>query len=785
MRTSAQPYRLPEFYLPHPAGLNPHLERTREHSRRWSRDMGILGDPRDGTGREVWSEEDYDAHDYALLTASIHPESPGPVLDLVNDWYVWVFYFDDHFLETFKRTRDAAGARAYLDRLPRFMPRERGAPVPEPTNAVERGLADLWARTAPLMSDAWLERFSESTLALLRESLWELSNISDGRVPNPVDYIAMRRKVGGAPWSADLTELAVGAEVPARVAGTRPLRVLKDTFSDAVHLRNDIFSYQRETQQEGEVNNGVLVMERFFGTDPQTAADVTNDLLTSRMQQFENTALVELPPLLEEHDLDPAERLAVLRYVKGLQDWQSGGHQWHMRSSRYMNGGGRGTGPLTTPLGLGLSAVRLRALTPHGGPGATPFPRPDLTAPHPTRTSPHLDTVRDHARRWATAMGMLPPSPETPPPDNTPPPTSTTTHGAARPRGGGGVFRGVGVSGEVGAPVALGEALRVWDVAGFEAADHGRFAALTHPDAGPDELALVNDWHLWRRYFDDVFVEAFKRPRDLVGARAFVERLRAFVPVEGASPEPADPVERGLADLWRRTAVRMSPRERRGLADAVTDMAESWLWEMVNLVQQRVPDPVDYVEMRRRTGGAELSAALLRHVTGAAVPEELAGTGPAAALADAVADIAALRNDLLSFRRETEEEGEINNAVVAVHRFLDCDPPRAAAAVNDLVEARLRQLDRITSVELPVLAAEHDLGAADRDRLARHVRDLETWLAGDLEWSTTSGRYRETAAFPGAAAFAGPPRIIRPAGPTGLGTSAARLGPFRSATPWR
>ena len=26
-------------------------------------------------------------------------------------------------------------------------------------------------------------------------------------------------------------------------------------------------------------------------------------------------------------------------YVKGLQDWQAGGHEWHMRSSRYMNKG--------------------------------------------------------------------------------------------------------------------------------------------------------------------------------------------------------------------------------------------------------------------------------------------------------------------------------------------------------------------------------------------------------------------------------------------------------------
>ena len=104
-----------------------------------------------------------------------------------------------------------------------------------------------------------------------------------------------------------------------------------------MHLRNDLFSYQREVEDEGELTNGVLVLETFLGCTTQQAADAVNDLLTSRLHQFENTALTELPPLFAEHGLDPAETAAVLAYVKGLQDWQSGGHEWHMRSSRYMN----------------------------------------------------------------------------------------------------------------------------------------------------------------------------------------------------------------------------------------------------------------------------------------------------------------------------------------------------------------------------------------------------------------------------------------------------------------
>lgn len=375
----AQPFSLPDFYVPYPARLNPHLEAARSHTREWARRMGML----EGSG--IWEAEDLESHDYALLCAYTHPDCSAEALSLVTDWYVWVFFFDDHFLELFKRTPDRDGGKRYLDRLPAFMPMERGAATPEPTNPVEAGLADLWARTVPSMSDGWRARFAEATENLLNESLWELANINEGRIANPVEYIEMRRKVGGAPWSAGLVEYAANAEVPGAVADSRPLRVLRDAFSDGVHLRNDLFSYQREVEDEGENSNGVLVLERFLDCSTQDAAEAVNDLLTSRLQQFENTALTELGPLCAEKALTADETVAVLSYVKGLQDWQSGGHEWHMRSSRYMNGGGAGE---SVP-GFGMAAASLR-FTPapsRSAGGATPMCRTSASVRRCSRTS--------------------------------------------------------------------------------------------------------------------------------------------------------------------------------------------------------------------------------------------------------------------------------------------------------------------------------------------------------------------------------------------------------------
>src|SRR6266540_531608 len=330
-----QAFTLPDFYVPYPARINPHLERSREHSTAWAGRMGMLQAPKPGGGL-VWDDAALARMDYPLMCAYTHPDCDGPALDLITDWYVWVFFFDDHFLQQFKYSRDLPGARAYLDRLGEFMTGPGETP-PGPTNPAEAGLTDLWDRTVPAMSDGWRRRFTTSTHNLMVESMWELDNISRGRVANPIEYVQMRRRVGGAPWSANIVEYAVGAEVPDRLAGTRPMRVLSDTFADAVHLRNDLFSYQREVREEGENANAVLVFERFFDTSTQEAADLVNELLTSRLLQFEDTALGEVPALLAEHGTSADGIRRVAAYTKGLQDWQAGGHEWHSRSSRYMN----------------------------------------------------------------------------------------------------------------------------------------------------------------------------------------------------------------------------------------------------------------------------------------------------------------------------------------------------------------------------------------------------------------------------------------------------------------
>ncbi|WP_043193863.1 terpene synthase family protein [Streptomyces sp. NRRL F-2664] len=705
-----QPFRLPDFYLPYPARLNPHLEEARRHTKRWARDFGML----EGSG--VWEESDLDAHDYALLCSYTHPDCDAEALSLVTDWYVWVFFFDDHFLETFKRSRDRLGAKAYLDRLAAFMPMDPAAGFPEPTNPVEAGLADLWRRTVPSMSADWRERFSLSTRNLLDESMWELANIDIGRVANPLEYIEMRRKVGGAPWSAGLVEF-VAAEVPARVAHARPLGVLRDAFSDAVHLRNDLFSYEREVTDEGELSNAVLVLETFLGCGTQEAAEVCNDLLTSRLQQFEQTALCELPQLFADLALAPTEIAAVLAYTKGLQDWQSGGHEWHMVSGRYMNKEARPTAPLTLPFmpsGLGTSALDLRSMFTrrsvelrHRSFTHVPFEPtgpsviPEIYMPHRLTLSPHLAHAREESVAWARRTGLLDPQP-----------------------------------GDPGSAIWTEEKLRGYDFA--------LCSAGIDPDATPDGLALNACWLTWGTYGDDYYPAVFARAGGLQAAKATTARLVAMLPVDhSAQPQPATAMERGLADLWLRTSAAMPMEQRAEFRATVVEMLESWLWEVDNAVHHRIPDPVDYAEMRRRTFGSRLTMYLCRlgH-RGRGIPEEIYASGTIRSLENAVADAACLVNDVYSYQKEVEFEGEVHNHILVTRNFFDIGYPEALHICHSLMTRRTEEFEHIAASRLPLLHDDWKLDAGARAALDAYVQELRDWHAGVLNWHAQCRRYR-------------------------------------------
>jgi germacradienol/geosmin synthase len=317
----------------------------------------------------------------------------------------------------------------------------------------------------------------------------------------------------------------------------------------------------------------------------------------------------------------------------------------------------------------------------------------------------------------------------------------------------------------------------VWDEGKLRAFDLALCSAGIHPDATAEQLDLTTGWLTWGTYGDDYYPVAFGggafgRGIDIPAAKACNARLDEFMPLDLAEmPVPVTALERGLADLWARTAGPMEVPARRAFRRAITDMTASWIWELGNQAQHRIPDPIDYIEMRRKTFGSDLTMSLSRLAHRGTVPAGVYRSRPVAAMENAAADYACLLNDVFSYQKEIQFEGEIHNCVLVTQNFLGCDAAAAMRVVGDLMAARMRLFQHILAAELPVLFDTLNLGAAAREALWDHARNLQSWLSGILNWHQGCHRYAEADLIGN----------TRPAlqklfrSPAGLGTSAARI----------
>jgi germacradienol/geosmin synthase len=98
---------------------------------------------------------------------------------------------------------------------------------------------------------------------------------------------------------------------------------------------NDVFSYQKEIEFEGRVHNGVLSVQQFLNCDLRHAIDITGDLMTARLREFEAALANDLPALADQHGLDEEAQAGLADYVTQIQDWLASIVHWHRNCGRY------------------------------------------------------------------------------------------------------------------------------------------------------------------------------------------------------------------------------------------------------------------------------------------------------------------------------------------------------------------------------------------------------------------------------------------------------------------
>ncbi|WP_283138019.1 terpene synthase family protein [Rhizohabitans arisaemae] len=245
------------------------------------------------------------------------------MLRLLNDWYNWLFAFDDAFAES-ARTGGRAGP------ISRAIPRLLSVldePDPRPGDDLfVQALRDLRFRVGRCSSPEQFDRWRTTVKEYLFAQVWEAANREADIVPGLGDYLVMRRITGATYTCLALIDVAGGYRVPADVWHHPDVQALRDIACDLIGWDNDLLSYAKERGSDRARHNLVTVIMEHAGCSTQSAMDEVARMHAGSIDSFAaRKAAVERW----------AGTAEVRSFVTGLEHWVRGHIEFSTRSSRY------------------------------------------------------------------------------------------------------------------------------------------------------------------------------------------------------------------------------------------------------------------------------------------------------------------------------------------------------------------------------------------------------------------------------------------------------------------
>ncbi|MEU9763564.1 terpene cyclase [Streptomyces sp. NPDC047985] len=311
---------LPDIYCPFPQRTNPHVAHTRSHLDAWIRNTGLVH--RDS------AMERFEQADFGAFVGMVYPTADAERLDLVADWFVWLFLVDDqlddgHLGRSPERVRDVVAVmRSVIEG------KGTGTTPDEELPAAVVALVDLWERTTPNAAAHWRARFGwHLTEYLTTTTTWEAGNRAAGVVPSEETYIARRRHTGAIHVCMDLIEIVAGIEAPESIHNDSRFITALEASCNVVCWANDVYSYEKE-QVLGEIHNLVHLVRHHRGYDKRKALEhvcAETDRETRRFLAAEAELLSSYPQLSG----------ILLPYLDGMRSWMRGNLDWSRQTPRY------------------------------------------------------------------------------------------------------------------------------------------------------------------------------------------------------------------------------------------------------------------------------------------------------------------------------------------------------------------------------------------------------------------------------------------------------------------
>ncbi|MGW0759719.1 terpene synthase family protein [Streptomyces sp. NPDC002814] len=303
-----------------PHRLNPHAERTRRHVADWVRRTGLVH------RESAWRR--FQRADFGWFAAAVYPTADASRLDLMADWFAWLFLVDDQ-LDDGGVGRDPARALRIADQLCAVLSGHRPSDPPSPdTPTAVSALADLWERTAPLGHPGWHRRFAGHLETCLRTAaVWEVGHRVHGTVPSEEAYVVNRRHTGAIYVCMDLIEIAVDVSVPDTLYTGAEFTSALDHACNVVCWTNDVYSLAKE-RSRGEVHNLVFLVQHHRGWGRSAALDHVHAAIQEETDRF----LRAEARLLTTH---PHRAGQLAPCLTGMRTWMRGNLDWSRHTQRY------------------------------------------------------------------------------------------------------------------------------------------------------------------------------------------------------------------------------------------------------------------------------------------------------------------------------------------------------------------------------------------------------------------------------------------------------------------
>jgi Terpene synthase family 2, C-terminal metal binding len=306
---------VPELSCPFPDEISPLADAVERHVVDWASASNLPGDEAERARLALTK--------VGRLAARTTPHASRDALELLADWQMWLFLFDDRF-------SDESVSGADLIRLSRLVtafmlvldnPGEhahRGGPF----SAALGDIVDRLMRTA---SAPQASRFIGAVRGYFLAQFWEAAHRAEDRPAGVAEYAAMRRHSGAVPTCMALIDVAEGFELPGADFWRPEVRELSDIAVNVTCWANDILSFGKEAERSLKVHSlpAVLAEEQQLDlTDAISAAVVMHD---AEVQRY----------LRAEARVRPGAGPALACYLDGLRSWMAGNYYWSLETGRY------------------------------------------------------------------------------------------------------------------------------------------------------------------------------------------------------------------------------------------------------------------------------------------------------------------------------------------------------------------------------------------------------------------------------------------------------------------